>query len=85
MGFFISASPDPATPGSWILVCYDFTHGASSPVTILIYKRPDPNPIEEQLDAENHCVQVYVPPGCTGLRIVDQSGQSGDCSVAVTP
>lgn len=86
MNFWISVSSNPAAWGSWISVCYDFSHGASSPVTLRIYRGPtDTDWIEEQVDAENNCVQVYVPPDCTGITIVDRSGQSQDCAVSVTP
>lgn len=84
MNFWISASSNPAAWGSWISVCYDFSHGATSPVTLRIYRFPD-EPYDEQVDAENPCVQVYVPPDCTGITIVDRSGQSQDCAVTVTP
>lgn len=86
MNFWITGTPNPAARGSWILVCYDFSQGATSPVTLRIHRGPNEGDwIEEQVDDENPCVQVYVPPDCTGITIVDMSKQSQDCAVAVTP
>lgn len=80
--WWITAEPDVATPGSWVLVCYNFSH-AKPPATILVDFETEGESYETVLTADNPCVRVYVPPGCTGITVVDLSWQSADCAIAV--
>lgn len=81
----ITATPDIATQGSWILVCYDFSQGAKSPVMLLVQFSGLGVDIYIEVSIEEPCERVYIPPGCTGVIIEDKSGQSLDCGVIVSP
>lgn len=83
MGDWLSFSPDSTTRGAWVLLCYDFSQGATSPVTITITRDGVDN-YDEVLDDDNPCVQVHVPETCTGLLAVDQSAQSTDAACSVS-
>ena len=81
----ITATPSPTTQGSWILVCYDFSQGAASPVQLLLQFSGTGSKVCIEVSKEEPCERVYVPPGCTGIIIEDQSGQSLDFGVIVSP
>lgn len=83
----ISITPNPARPASWVLVCYDFSHGATSPVTlsITLYTKPVATETSLTLTADEPCAPLYIPPGCTGALAVDDTGQSADEALTVTP
>ena len=86
--FWITCTPNPTPAPGWVLVCYDFTRGATSPVTLLLHfdgKNPAIAEMELDFSAEEPCHRVYVPGNCTGIAISDLSEQSSACAVAVTP
>jgi hypothetical protein len=85
--FWITCTPNPTPAPGWVLVCYDFTRGATSPVTLLLHfdTKPTAGELEIECSAEEPCQRVYVPPGCTGIAISDLSEQSSACAVSVTP
>lgn len=80
----ISATPDPVADGEQTSICYDFSDGATSPVTLTLNYDP-PTPSEQiTLSSDEPCKTVTVPANATGLIIEDQSGQSEDRAVTVT-
>ena len=82
----ITPEPDITTTGSWVLVCYDFkSTGATSPVTLTFSPSGGGDEITETVSAEEPCVRYRVPHGCSGVNIVDESGQSSDAAIVVTP
>lgn len=80
----ITVTPDPASPGTEITVCYSF-NGATSPVTLKLNYGPDGTPDESiTVSAAAPCKKVTVPNGATSLIVEDQSGQSADHVVQIT-
>lgn len=79
-------TPEPAitTTGSWVLVCYDFK-GATSPVTLTFSPNGGGDEIVETVSVEEPCVRYWVPHGASGVNIHDESGQSSDAAILVTP
>jgi len=81
----ITPSPIPSVP-CWVLVCYDFSGGATSPVTLAIaIEDAKHDHFETEVSAEEPCVRVYMPAGSTGITVVDSSGQSQDQAAQVHP
>jgi hypothetical protein len=80
----ITVTPSVVTAPAWVLVCYDFK-GATSPVTIACSPTGNGDETVEDLSAEEPCVQYHVPAGCTGVFFVDESEQSSDAALIVTP
>lgn len=69
----------------WVLVCYDFSGGASSPVILEVDFPGTPYEFRTEVSKDTPCVKVYVPAGATGIGIVDSSGQSQDGGALVEP
>jgi hypothetical protein len=65
-------------------VCYDFD-GATSPVTLSFVPSGGGNEIVEEVSVEEPCVRYHVEAGITSVVIVDESGQSSDAAIIVTP
>lgn len=80
----ISPNPIPYTP-YWVLVCYEFSGGASSPVVLEVSFSGIPDEFRTEVSKERPCVPVYVPAGATALEIVDASLQSPDAAAPVYP
>lgn len=83
-----TADPDPVQVGHQVKICYDFASsgGATDPVPVLIDYDPDSvQDTEHLVDKANPCFTVTVPAGAMGILLVDNSGQSQDHSVTVTP
>lgn len=82
----LTISPNLLTSApAWVLVCYDFSKGATSPVTISLTFSGEGDKLEFELSAEEPCMRVYVPAGCTGGIATDQSVQSLDAGFQVQP
>lgn len=80
----ISPNPIPSVP-AWVLVCYNFDDGASSPVILEVDLTGTPYEFRTEVSKENPCVRVYVPAGCSGVVIVDTTMQSQDAAAPVLP
>lgn len=80
----ISPSPIPSVP-CWVLVCFNFDDGASSPVILEVSFSGIPDEFRTQVSKEEPCVRVYVPAGATAVQIVDSTGQSADQAAQVYP
>lgn len=80
----ISPSPIPSVP-CWVLVCFDFSNGASSPVVLEVSFSGIPDQFRTQVSKDDPCVKVYVPAGATAVQVVDSSGQSADQAAQVYP
>lgn len=80
-----TATPNPVAQNGTTMICYDFAHsGATSPVTVKLVW-PGVGAVTFVLTAEEPCTVVAVPPNATGGTLVDQSGQSEDGNITVTP
>lgn len=77
--------PQIASVPCWVLVCYDFSDGASSPVILDLTFPGTGYGYRTEVSKDEPCVKVYVPAGATGLSIVDTSGQSQDGGALVEP
>lgn len=77
----ISVTPNPAAPGSTITICYDFSGGATSPVTLSLDWDPAQIPSSITLSADEPCEEVRAATNADGLIISDDSGQSSDTAV----
>ena len=80
----VSPSPIPSVP-CWVLVCYDFSGGASSPVILEVSFSGIPDEFRTEVSKDQPCVKVYVPAGATAILIVDSSLQSQDGGALVLP
>jgi hypothetical protein len=82
----ISVSPSPiASVPCWVLVCYDFDDGASSPVVLEVSFSGIPDSFKTEVSKDEPCVRVYVPAGATSIVIVDTTVQSQDGGALVLP
>lgn len=77
----ISVTPNPATPSAAITICYDFSGGATSPVTLSLDWDPAQSPTSITLSADEPCKEVLAGAAADGLIISDDSGQSSDAGV----
>jgi hypothetical protein len=80
----ISPNPIPSVP-CWVLVCYNFDDGATSPVILEVSFGGIPDEFKTQVSKEEPCVRVYVPAGATSVQIVDTTMQSQDKAAQVLP
>ena len=80
----VTPSPIPSVP-CWVLVCYDFSGGASSPVIFELTFPGTGFGYRTEVSKDDPCVKVYVPAGATGIGIVDTSAQSQDGGALVEP
>jgi hypothetical protein len=80
----ISPNPIPSAP-CWVLVCYDFSQSSVSSVELTISFGGKGDRYTTQVTREKPCVPVYIPAGCTGITVRDESGQSQDKSAPVLP
>lgn len=80
----ISPNPIPSVP-AWVLVCYNFDDGASSPVILDISFSGAPYEFRTEVSKEDPCVRVYVPAGASSIDVEDTSVQSQDKSAQVLP
>jgi hypothetical protein len=80
----ITPNPVPYTP-YWVLVCYDFDQSSTSPVELTISFGGNGNRYVTQVSKEKPCEPVYLPAGCTGINVTDESGQSQDAAAQVYP
>jgi hypothetical protein len=83
--FHITASPNPCEAPCWILVCFNFNSYPADPAatTLTMKFESAGTDYDVNVDSAEPCVPVYIPPGCTGLTVVDKNGVSEDCAVAV--
>jgi len=82
----ISISPNPITSvPCWVLVCYDFSGGATSPVILEISFGGTPWGYRVEVSKDDPCTKVYVPAGTTSVQVVDTSAQSQDDAAQVLP
>ena len=84
MTSLITITPNPAPKGSDIQICYDFSQGATSPVTLTLDWDPSQQPSSVTLSAEDNCTTVSVNDNAKGLLISDDTGQSEDDGVTLT-
>lgn len=80
----ITPSPIPSVP-AWVLVCYDFDQGATSPVILELTFTGAPWGYRVEVSKDEPCVRVYVPAGTQSLFVVDTSRQSADQAAQVVP
>lgn len=82
----ISISPNPiASVPCWVLVCYNFDDGATSPVILDISFGGTPWGYRVEVSKEEPCVRVYVPAGASSVQVIDTSMQSQDDAAQVLP
>lgn len=80
----IDPNPIPSAP-YWVLVCYDFSQGATSPVILHITFPGTPFGYKTEVDKDEPCTPVYVPAGADGVNVTDDSAQSQDAGAQVVP
>ncbi len=89
MAELISVNPDPMQAGRKAEVCYDFSEGATSPVTVTVTFVTGGQNVQVPITFENQdgkrCKTIDVPVDGLTYQIVDDTGQSDDCSGLVDP
>lgn len=89
MAQLISVNPDPMQAGQKAEICFDFSDGATSPVVATLTFVTGGDNVQVELEFENtdgkRCVKVDVPANGLTYQIVDETGQSDDCSGLVDP
>lgn len=79
----MTQTPDPATAGDKVRICYD-TSGCTLPITLSGVFAPGNQTFEYQITSDaGNCFDVIVPNGAQGGDVVDSTGQSEDFAIAV--
>lgn len=78
-------SPDPVKPGDTVRFCYDISHCAL-PVTITCWFDPNGPETQHVITGEgDRCWEVEVPRDAEGGFLEDESMQSSDHPIGITP
>ena len=78
-----TTEPQPVAQNGTVKVCYDFTN-ANSPVHVVV-KWDGAGNVDFWLSKAEPCTFLAVPPTATGGLCIDESEQSEDHSITVTP
>lgn len=78
-----SQQPSPATPGSVVRICFDFTGLNGQPVTVLLDWDPPQEDGPVTVTPDQPCFDRTIPANAKGLILTAQ--QSDDFGVAITP
>lgn len=79
----MTQSPDPATAGKAVTICYDLTE-AWLPITLTVIWHPSEDTYVHAITSvENACFTVIVPEGSTGGLVEDGSYQSYDLGLLI--
>ena len=79
-----SAAPNPVKRGETVHLCYDFTGLPPGEIAVTIDFDVDPDK-SITLSPEQRCHDFVVPDSCSGILVVDESGNSIDLAIPVTP
>lgn len=86
MGYWITATPNPAKAGQQVMICYDFENsGQQGTVTLSLTFDGLGTGQSVQVTPQQWCVSIRVPEGCASILIEDMTGNSGDAVVTVVP
>jgi hypothetical protein len=81
----ISVTPNPASPGDYVTICYAFGSSQNGPVTLNVMFDCHGDPIESEhvVVPREPCVVVEVPQGALGGLVEDGSGVADDCAITI--
>lgn len=80
----ITQSPDPVRPGGTVRFCYNID-GATLPVTLTGQWDDGPTFHHTVTKESDRCWDEQVPDNATGGQVVDDSGQSIDFEINISP
>jgi len=82
----ITATPDPVHAGKSLRICYEFSPGQQSVTLTIHYNTAHGDVLVGiTLTPADPCNDRDVPSNCTGVLVVDDSGNAEDCAVTVIP